>query len=82
MSIIIKVGISLLFFGIAGAAMAALSMSPQVGGGVNVFDGGINASGSAPAPLPGLALAFENGTTTLAFEDGTSNLCFEGRAPC
>lgn len=60
------------------ARLYAGTITPQIGGGIGQFDGGISSQGVvAAAPIVG-ALMLEDGTSFLLLEDGTSNLCLEG----
>ena len=61
-----------------GARLYAGTITPQIGGGIGQFDGGIaGPAGAAVAPLTG-ALLLEDGTSILLLEDGTSQFCLEG----
>ena len=53
MSMFSRIGLALLLAALTGAAFAkGLSMTPQVGGGIGQFDGGISSVLTAAAPPP------------------------------
>lgn len=72
MRTILVLGIALL----VSAAYAA-TISPQIGGGIGQFDGGISSQGVAVAPTTGSILLVD-GSSLLLQVDGSSGVCLAG----
>lgn len=62
---------------IAGVSFAA-TVTPQIGGGISQFDGGVASSGASIAAQPTGKILMVDGASFLLKVDGTSKICRAG----
>jgi len=60
-----------------GASLYAATMTPQIGGGISQFDGGISSQGSQ-APQPTGDILLVDGASFILQTDGASLICRAG----
>ena len=72
------VAFSLLVIVLLSAQLYAATVTPQIGGGVGQFDGGVASQGVAAGPQPTGKILLVDGASFILQTDGTSKVCRAG----